>query len=82
MAADSEGWGMGLQFEVVDLRTDLICASEMVEGAASPEEAARRVLGIDVFRSGKRQDLVARVYWQRRGEPKNMVRLYSRPYFQ
>jgi len=72
---------MALLFEVVDLRTDIIYASETVAGAASPEEAARKVLGMDVFRSGRRQDLVARVYWQRPGEAKSMVRLYSRSLF-
>jgi len=70
---------VGLLFEVVDVRTDIIEASATIEGASSPEDAARKALGIEVFRSGRRQDLVARVYWQRMGEPKNMVRLYSKP---
>lgn len=72
---------MGLVFEVVDLRSKTISAATSVENATSPEDAARQALGIDVFRSGKRQDLVARVYWQRMGQPKNMVRLYAKPHF-
>ncbi len=68
-------------FEVIDLRSETIETSELVENVSSPEEAARKVLGIDVFRSGRRQNLVARVYWQRAGEPKNMVRLYAKTAF-
>lgn len=69
-------------FEVVDLRSETVIPSTCVENAASPEDAARQALGIEVFRSGQRRNLVARVYWQRMGQPKNMVRLYSKPYFQ
>ena len=68
-------------FEVIDLRSETIETSELVENVSSPEEAARKFLGIDVFRSGRRQNLVARVYWQRAGEPKNMVRLYAKTAF-
>lgn len=70
---------MGISFQVIDLRSELVGASESIEGVSSPEEAAKRILGIEVFRSGRRQDLVARVYWQRTGEAKCMVRLYSKP---
>lgn len=69
---------MALIFHVVDLRADLIASAVEVQGATSPEDAARKVLGIEVFRSGSRQDLVARVYWQGMTGPKNMVRLYSK----
>lgn len=69
---------MAIIFEVVDLRSEVSMASAMVEGAVSPEDAARKILGMDVFRSGRRQDLVARVYWQGTGGPKNMVRLYAK----
>lgn len=68
-------------FEVIDLRSDTIETSEIVENVSSPEEAARKALGIDVFRSGRKHNLVARVYWQRAGEPKNMVRLYAKSAF-
>lgn len=77
-AVESREGDMGLVFEVIDLRTEIIASAKMVEDASSPEDAARKALGIDVFRSGRRSDLVARVYWQRMGEPKNMVRLYSK----
>lgn len=69
---------MAKVFQVVDLRGDEISAIVVVEGATSPEEAARQVLGINVYRSGSRRDLVARVYWQNATGPKNMVRLYSK----
>ena len=65
------------EFRVIDLRTDLIESEQKIQ-ASSPEEAARMVLGIDVYRSGAKQHLVARVYWQGLSGPPNMVRLYSR----
>ena len=62
-------------FQVIDLRPETIVPPVEVE-AASPEAAAREVLGLDVvYRSGHRRDLVARVYWQSVGG-KTMVRLY------
>ena len=70
---------MALNYRVVDVRTDVIDPQEItVEGARSPEDAARQALGIDVVRSGHRRDLVARVYWQSVGQPVTMVRLYGR----
>lgn len=70
---------MALSYRVVDLRTDVIDAMDMIiEGVTSPEEAARKALDIDVVRSGARKDLVARVYWQTIGQPMTMVRLYRK----
>lgn len=66
-------------YRVIDLRNSLENAAEItIEGARSPEDAVRQALGIHVARSGRRQDLVARVYWQPAGQPVNMVRLYTR----
>lgn len=63
-------------FQVIDLR-DATTAGMAVE-AGSPEEAARQVLGMPVYRSGHRRDLVAKVYWTT-SVSKNMVRLYIKP---
>lgn len=70
---------MALSYRVVDLRTDVIDAMDIIiEGVTSPEDAARKALDIDVVRSGARKDLVARVYWQTIGQPMTMVRLYRK----
>ncbi len=70
---------MALKYRVVDVRTDVIDPQEIsIDGARSPEDAARQALGMDVVRSGHRRDLVARVYWQSLGQPVTMVRLYRR----
>ena len=50
----------------------------MIEGASSPEDAARKALGIDVVRSGATKDLVAKVYWQPMEQPLTMVRMYAK----
>jgi len=63
-------------FQVIDLRG--ATTGEVAVEAGSPEDAARKVLGMPVYRSGHRRDLVARVYWTKAGS-KNMVRLYSKP---
>lgn len=64
---------------VVDLRpTAEPGAQTIVEGAKSPEAAAKQALGLDLVRSGSRKDLVAQVYWQLTPDSTNMVRLYSR----
>lgn len=65
------------EFRVIDLRTQVIAPEQTVQ-ASSPEDAARIVLGIDVYRSGAKQHLVARVYWRTLTAPPNMVRLYSK----
>lgn len=69
---------MPFQFRVVDLTNDVIEMDQIIDGAASPEEAGRVALGFDVVRSGTRADLVARVYWQPLGRPVAMVRLYRK----
>lgn len=69
---------MALTYRVVDLRTDDIAAEITIDNARSPEDAVRQALGEDVVRSGRRKELVARVYWQAIGQPVNMVRLYRR----
>jgi hypothetical protein len=66
-----------LNFRVVDLRSDIPDLGNVVE-AATPEAAAIKALGIDVVRSGRTKDLVAKVYWQLPGQAANMVRLYQR----
>ena len=59
---------------------DLRCANLdlVVEGASSPEDAARKALGVEVVRSGSKRDLIAKVYWQPLGQPLTMVRLYTK----
>lgn len=47
-----------------------------IKGVASPEAAAREVLGIEVVRSGAKDDLVAEVYWHLERQPMTMARLY------
>lgn len=67
---------MAKNFRVVDLRPQ---GKEVtVEGASSPEDAARKALGIDVVRSGAKKDLVAKVYWQPMEQPLTMVRMYAK----
>lgn len=64
---------------VIDLRPTAEAGAEiLVEGAKSPEAAAKQALGLDLVRSGSRKDLVAQVYWQLNPDATNMVRLYSR----
>lgn len=67
---------MTKRFRVVDLRSSDLDIE--IEGAKSPEDAARQALGIEVVRSGSKNDLVAKVYWQPVGQPLTMVRLYSK----
>ena len=68
---------MALSYRVIDLRTNVIDAVDiLVDGVTSPESAAERALGVRLVRSGSKKDLVARVYWQPLGQPVMMVRLY------
>lgn len=73
---------MPTRYRVIDLRpatAEPAAAEEIiVEGAKSPEAAARQALGIELVRSGSRKDLAARVYWQLTPDAINMVRLYTR----
>ena len=66
-----------LEFHVIDLSvgTD---PQPINVSAANPEEAARKALGEELVRSGAKRALRAKVYYQRPGEPRNMVRLYNR----
>lgn len=66
-------------YRVIDLQTKFVDSeSHMVEGN-SPERAAEQVLGFPLARSGGKEHLVARVYWQNGPtEAMNMVRLYRR----
>lgn len=65
------------EFQVIDLRSNLINSETIKVRAATPELAAQEALGLHLVRSGAKKDLVARVYWQNPNEPKNMVRLYK-----
>lgn len=69
---------MEKSFRVMDLRQAGPEAIDAVIDGASPEDAARKVLGIEVVRGGSRRDLVAKVYWQPVGQPLTMVRLYAK----
>ncbi len=62
----------------MDLRQAGPEAIDAIIDGASPEEAARKVLGIEVVRSGSKRDLVAKVYWRPVGQPLTMVRLYAK----
>lgn len=68
---------MSKTFRVVDTRGNASGDDKTVE-ADTAEAAARLVFGADLVRSGRKSDLVARVYWQLPGAPVNMVRLYTR----
>lgn len=67
---------MAKNFRVVDLRPQ--GKEVVIEGASSPDDAARKALGIDVVRSGAKKDLVAKVYWQPMEQPLTMVRMYAK----
>jgi len=66
-----------MQYRVVDARGTTVQAEHLVD-ASTPEAAAKSAFGLDLVRSGRIRDLVARIYWQPAGSPKNMVRLYSK----
>lgn len=73
---------MPTSYRVIDLRSaaqePATVGEVIVEGAKSPEAAARQALGLELVRSGSRKDLAAQVYWQLNPEAINMVRLYTR----
>lgn len=69
---------MEKEYRVIDLISGHADPVETTVVAFTPEAAASKLLGIEPVRSGARKDLVARVYWQPPGQPKNMVRLYRR----
>ncbi|MFK4812698.1 hypothetical protein N8A98_14755 [Devosia neptuniae] len=70
---------MPLSYRVVDLASGGAEPPEhQVDGVNSPEAAAEKALGTRLFRSGRKADLRARVYFQRPGMPLSMVRLYAK----
>ena len=70
---------MPLSYRVIDLASGGAEPVEhLVEGVASPEAAAQKALGTRLFRSGRKAELRARVYFQRPGMPMSMVRLYTK----
>lgn len=66
------------EFRVIDLQTEIICPDLKIVVARSPEHAALVALGLQLVRSGSKNNLRARVYYQHPGHPVNMVRLYSK----
>ena len=70
---------MAITYRVVDVRSTIVDPVEiLVEGGSSPEGAVKQALGVEVVRSGAKENLVARVYWQSLGQPVSMVRLYQK----
>ena len=70
---------MSTHFRVVEVLADAAAARELVvPQARTPEEAARLAFGEILVRSGRQQDLRAKVYFQHPDQPLSMVRLYRR----
>ena len=67
-----------IEYRVIDLQTEVIDPNPPVVKAATPEKAAEIALGVQLTRSGGRNDLRARVYFQTPGQPVSMVRLYTK----
>lgn len=68
---------MATHFRVVELVDEAGLGREaLVQRARSPEDAAKLALGEVLVRSGRRQDLRAKVYFQYPDQPMSMVRLY------
>lgn len=65
------------EFRVIDLQTEIIDPEPRIIQAGTPEKAAELVLGVQLFRSGAKKDLRARVYWKQADGITNMVRLYK-----
>ena len=66
-------------YRVVDCRTNVVEPQEViVASAASPEDAALKAFGEVLARSGRRDDLRVRVYFQHPGQVMSMVRLYAK----
>jgi hypothetical protein len=51
----------------------------VIDGVASPEDAVRQALGLEVVRSGAKVNLVARVLWERIGQDELGTFLYLKP---
>jgi hypothetical protein len=69
---------MTTEYRVIDLQTETIDPEPKTVKAGSPEKAAELALGLELVRSGSKQDLHARVYCQHPGQPLTMVRLYTK----
>lgn len=70
---------MPTNFRIVDLRLGPEAPKELnIAQARTPEEAALLATGEELVRSGHRDDLRVRVYFQHAGQPMSMVRLYRR----
>lgn len=70
---------MPVEFRIVDLRSGPENPPELtVPNAKSPESAALQAIGETLVRSGRRDDLRAKVYFQQEGQPTTMVRLYRK----
>ena len=66
------------EYRVIDLQTETIDPEPQTVSASSPEKAAELALGLELVRSGSKQDLRARVYFQNPDQPVSMVRLYTK----
>ena len=69
---------MAILYRVIDLSSTAVNPAERVVQSTSPERAVMETLGVEVVRSGSKQDLRARVYFQHPGQPVSMVRLYAK----
>lgn len=68
-----------MKYRIVDMRSGSEGIQELIiDKARSPEHAAFQAIGEMLVRSGRRDDLRARVYFQEVGQPTTMVRLYRR----
>jgi len=66
------------EYRVVDLATQVVDPEELIiTGVSTPEAAAKVALGVDLYRSGRKEDLRARVYYRVSGGALSMVRLYT-----
>ena len=66
-------------YRVVDCRSDVIDPKEVIiANASSPEDAALKAIDEVLVRSGRRDSLRVRVYFQHLGQAMSMVRLYSK----
>ena len=53
-------------------------AGTFVVDAHSPEDAAMRALGLDLVRTGHKNDMQAKVFFKVNGRAEVLVRLYSK----
>ena len=67
-----------IEFMVIDLQTESIDPEPKTVFANSAERAAELALGLSLVHSGSKNNLRARVYSTRQGQPTSMVRLYTK----